>query len=271
MMAYRHSLAVVVLLAFSIGAAQGETVTAQTVVQRCDLDTYAGDDNRSRLTVMLRDAGGNEKKNVYRRYWKNYAADKGDVFDKMVLVTEFPLDAKGTGFMRWAYKPEAGRDVDQWLYLPSLKKIRRVSVRDPADRFLGSDLSYWDISLRLAEQDEHRLVEERQQGGKTIYVVETRPREKSPLYSRLVARYERAGDWRDCNKTRIEYFDPNGVLLKVQTLSWQKVSDAWLWDTVEVRNRKTGHSSVFQVSDVAINVGLKDRLFTERSLKRGIR
>ena len=271
MRAFKYSVMVALLPFVWAGVVQAESVTAETVVQRCDLDTYAGDDNRSKLTVILRDAAGNEKKNVYRRYWKNYAREKGDVFDKMVLVTEFPLDAKGTGFMRWAYKPASGRNVDQWLYLPSLKKIRRVSVRDPADRFLGSDLSYWDISLRLVEQDEHRLVEEKTLNGKTVYVVETRPRDKRPLYSKLVARYEKNGDWSDCNKSRIEYFDPNGVLLKVQTLSWQKVSNAWLWDVVEVNNRKTGHSSVFQVSDVAINVGLKDRLFTERALKKGIR
>lgn len=270
-MADKRSLWAGAVLIAWMGVAHGETVTAEMVVQRCDLETYAGDDNRSKLTVVLRDAAGNEKKNVYRRYWKNYAEKKGDVFDKMVLVTEFPLDAKGTGFMRWAYKPGTGRNVDQWLYLPSLKKIRRVSVRDPADRFLGSDLSYWDISLRLVEQDDHRLVKEESRGGKTVYVVESRPREKKPLYSKLVAHYEKNSDWSDCNKTRIEYFGPNGTLLKVQTLTWQKVSDAWLWDAVEVNNRKTGHGSVFRVSDVAINVGLKDRLFTERALKKGIR
>ncbi len=270
-MLYSRSLIAGFLLVLGAAAAQAEAVTAEMVVQRCDLDTYAGDDNRSRLTVILRDAAGNEKKNVYRRYWKSYASEKGDVFDKMVLVTEFPLDAKGTGFMRWAYRPETGRNVDQWLYLPSLKKIRRVSVRDPADRFLGSDLSYWDISLRLADRDEHTLVRETARGGKTVYVIESRPREKKPLYSRLVAHYEKRGGWADCNKTKIEYFDPGGALLKVQTLTWQQVDGAWLWDEVEVNNRKTGHSSVFRVSDVAINVGLKDRLFTERALKKGIR
>ena len=270
-MVEKRSLIAVVMLAGWVSFAHGEAITAETIVQRCDLDTYAGEDNRSKLTVILRDATGNEKKNVYRRYWKNYAGKKGNVFDKMVLVTEFPLDAKDTGFMRWAYKPETGKNVDQWLYLPSLKKIRRVSVRDPADRFLGSDLSYWDISLRLVNQDDHRLIDEKTQGGKTHYVVESRPREKKPLYSKLIAHYEKNGDWADCNKSKIEYFDANGALLKVQTLTWQKVSDAWLWDVVEVNNRKTGHSSIFKVSEVVINVGLKDRLFTERMLKKGVK
>ncbi len=252
------------------GVAQAETVTAEMVVQRCDLDTYAGDDNRSKLTVILRDVAGNEKKNVYRRFWKNFVG-KGDVFDKMVLFTEYPLDAKGTGFMRWAYLPETGKNVDQWLYLPSLKKIRRVSVRDPADRFLGSDLSYWDISLRLASQDKHRLVEEQSIDGGTRYIIESVPMERKPLYSKIIAVYEKASDWGDCNKTSMEYYDPNGSLLKVQTLSWQNVSGAWLWDEVVVSNRKTGHSSTFQVSDISINVGLKDRMFTERALQKGIR
>ena len=245
-------------------------VTGAEIVQRCDLDTYAGEDQRTRLTVILRDAEGNEKKNVYRRYWKNYGG-KGKIVDKMILFTEFPPDAKGTGFMRWSYVPEAGKNAEQWLYLPSLNSIRRVSVRDPGDSFLGSDLTYQDISLRRVDQDEHRLLREETKNGKSFFVVESIPKEKDPLYSKVISWYEHAPDWADCNKSRIEYYDAGGALLKVQKLKWQKVNGAWVWDEVTVDNIKTGHSSIFRVSDVEVNVGLKDRLFTERTLRRGIR
>ena len=240
------------------------------IVRHCDLETYAGEDQRTRLTVILRDASGNEKKNVYRRYWKNYGGKK-NIVDKMMLFTEFPPDAKGTGFMRWSYMPGAGKNADQWLYLPSLNAIRRVSVRDPGDSFLGSDLAYQDISLRAVDQDEHKLLRVENKDGKAYYVVESVPKERKPLYSKVISWYEKTDDWKDCNKVRIEYYDVGGGLLKVQKLKWQKVKGAWVWDEVTVDNLKTGHSSIFKVTDVEVNVGLKDRLFTERTLKRGIR
>lgn len=240
------------------------------IVKQCDIDTNPGKDQRSTLTVILRDASGNEKKNVYKRYWKD-AEGKDQVFDKMMLFTQFPPDAEGTGFMRWGYLPEAGKNADQWLFLPSLNTIRRVSVRDPGDSFLGSDLTYEDISFRAADQDEHELLREETEAGDTYYVVESRPKEADPLYGKRIAWYQKSADPADCNKSRIEYYDTRGALLKTQTLTWQQVDDAWVWDTVEVNNVRTGHASVFRVTDVEVNVGLRDRLFSERTLRRGVR
>jgi len=261
--------AVLILPVMAISAAAAQPSGAE-IVQRCDLDMNAGQDQRSRLTVILRDAAGNEKKNVYRRYWKNYGGKK-NIVDKMILFTEFPPDARDTGFMRWGYMPTTGKNADQWVYLPTLKKIHRVSVRDPGDSFLGSDLTLQDISLRLVSQDAHKLLRTEDKAGKQYYVVESRPKEKNPLYQKVIAWYEKAPNWQDCNKRKIEYYGPRGGLLKTEKLSWQKVDGAWIWDEVDVKNLRTGHSSVFRITDVEVNVGLKNRLFAERTLKRGIR
>ena len=249
---------------------QAEELTGAEIVQRCDKEANAGHDQRTILTVILRDSAGNEKKNVYRRYWKDYEGRK-KIADKMVLFTQFPPDAKGTGFMRWGYIPGEGKNAEQWLYLPSLASTRRVSVRDPGDSFLGSDLTYQDISPRLLSQDNHQLLREETRDGQAYYVVESLPKESNPLYSKVIAWYEKTANWADCNKRRVEYYDPRGQLQKVQSLTWQKVDNAWVWDRVLVDNQEIGHSSIFQVTDVSINVGLKDSVFTERTLKRGIR
>ncbi|MBI5450495.1 MAG: outer membrane lipoprotein-sorting protein [Gammaproteobacteria bacterium] len=247
-----------------------EELTGADLVQRCDLDTFAGHDNRSVLTVLLRDASGNEKKNVYKRYWKDLDG-KGGIDDKMILFTEFPPDASGTGFMRWGYVAGADNNAEQWLYLPSLKSIRRVSVRDPGDSFLGSELTYQDISPRLLTQDTHTLLRTEQRNGAEYYVVESLPKETRPLYGKVVAWYAKVSQWADCRKARVEFYEPNGSLLKTQVLKWQQVGKAWLWDEVVVNNAKTGHSSVFRVTSPEIDVGLSDALFSERTLQRGIR
>jgi len=188
-----------------------------------------------------------------------------------VLYTEFPPDARGTGFLRWAFTPEAEKNADQWIYLPVLRKTRRVSIRDPGDSFLGSDLTYADISGRSIDQDKHKLLTVDKKNGKEFYVVESTPKESSPLYSKRVSWFSKEDDLDSCVKVGIVYYDSRGDELKKQSLSWQKIGGAWLWKKVEVKNVQTRHSSLFEVEKAEVNVGLRDNVFTERALKKGYR
>lgn len=244
--------------------------TGDEIVQQCDLNTNIGKDSRSTLSVILKDAGGNEKKFVYKRYWKDNNG-KDQIVDKMMLFTVFPPSGAGTAFMRWGYVPGAGKNADQWLYLPNLKSLRQVSVRDPGDSFLGSDLTYQDISYRGLDEDTHKLLREEKLQGQDYYVVESVPREKNPLYGKKIAWYEKAATWADCNKRRIEYYDPRNIPIKNQVLAWQKVGDGWLWDEVHVENLLTGHTSLFKITEPELNVGLEDKLFSEQTMRNGVR
>jgi len=253
------------------GPAAAAEVTGAEVVRHCELEKDPGNDQKSTLTVILRDADGNEKKSVYRRYWKAYHGKKG-LQDKMVIFTRFPADQRGTAFMRWGYLPSEHKPPEQWLYLPSLNTVRRVSQRDPADSFLTSDLAYWDINDRQLEDDEHKLLRVEERDGATYYVVESVPKEAGAPYSKRVQWFRKDGDgWDRCVKTRIEYYGPDGQLVKTQDIQWQRVNGAWVWKRVEVENVKTHHRSIFEVSDVKVNSGIRDRVFTERTLKRGVR
>lgn len=243
-------------------------VTANEIVRHCEYKN-PGEDQLSRLSISLIDKDGNERKNIYERLWKNYHGKDG-VLDKMVLFTEFPPDAKGTGFMRWGYTAASGKLADQWLYLPQLRKIRRVSVRDLGDSFLGSDLTYGDIEERPADADEHVLLRVDELKGERFQVVESTPKEARPLYSKKISWYGEVSDWDGCYRAKTEYYDPQGILLKTQSLVWQQVGGAWAWDKVEVVNHQTKHKSLFEVTDVKVGVGLEDRQFTERELKRGL-
>lgn len=267
----RGTRAILVLIAGTGIALQAnaaaEAPAARDIVQQCDFK-YPGDDQTTRLTIVLRDKDGNEKRNVYSRMWKDYRGED-EIADKMVLFTEFPPDAKGAGFMRWGYTPASGKNAEQWIYLPVLKRMRRVSVRDPGESFLGSDLTHFDIGGRELDADEHKLLKAEEADGRKGYVIESTPRETSKsLYSKVVSTFVDAGEG-NCVKTGMQYFDPRGNLLKEQTMSWQQVDGAWVWNEVNVRNVQNGHSSVFQVGDVKINTGLKDNVFTERNLTKG--
>jgi hypothetical protein len=264
------SAAALAVLMIALPPAVTAAPSGEEIILHCDLETYPGQDQRSTLTVIVRDAAGNERRDVYKRYWiDNKGRDQ--VVDKMMLFTEFPPDASGTAFMRWGYLPEAGKNADQWLYLPSLNTLRRVSVRDPGDSFLGSDLNYQDISYRPLDADEHKLLREEVRDGQAYYVVESRAKERNPLYGRVLTWATKADDWADCNIRRIEFYDTRDSLIKVQTLDWQRVGDAWVWDEVVVENARTGGMSIFRVTNAEVNVGLEDRMFSERTMRRGVR
>ncbi len=243
------------------------TVTGEEVVKNCDFKN-PGNDQRSKLAIVLKDSSGSERKNVYLRLWKDYKGAEG-VADKMILFTEYPPDAQGAAFMRWAFTREADKNADQWIYLPALRKIRRVSIRDPGDSFLGSDLTYADISGRAWDEDEHKLIRIEPASNNEFYVVESTPKEKNPLYSKRLSWFLKTPSWDGCIKARVDYYDKRGDLLKRQNLRWQKVGSAWVWDKVVVQNVQTLHSSLFEVTNVEINVGLQDSLFAERTLEKG--
>jgi predicted methyltransferase len=242
-------------------------VSADEIVRNCE-NKYAGNDQKSRLTIVNRNKDGSERKNIYVRFLKNYEPN-GEVMQKMLLTSEFPPEAKGLTFMRWEYGLTTGKVPEQWLYTPSLRNVRRVSIRDPSESFLGTTLTLGDIAYRAAEQDQHSLLGIERNIDGEFYVVESVPKEQASLYSKVVNYYTKTAGWDQCVKVHAIFFDTKGIQLKKQNLHWQQVSNAWVWSHVEVENTQNQQVSTFELSDVEINPGLSEELFTERNLRKG--
>jgi len=228
-----------------------------------------GHDQRSRFIVMLMDQHGKVKRSEYIRFWKDFGGRDG-VSDKMMLFNILPNEAKGAAFLRVAHSGDQAGQVDQFIYLPALRKIRRVSIRDPGDSFLNSNLTYADVSKRALEGDEHRLIGIRDVKGTEFYVVESVPKEAKPLYGKRVFWFLKTKKWDNCVTTRIDYFDNRGDLVKDQFIQWQQVGGAWIWDRVLVRSKANLTQSVFQITDAKVNLGLGDDIFSVRTLKNGL-
>lgn len=226
-------------------------------------DLPQGDDQKSTVTLRLISGQGQERKIVTSRYWKNYRGKEG-FYSKTLFFTDFPPDVKMTGFLIWDYAAE-GKIDDLWLYLPSLRKVSRISTRDQNDAFMGSDLTFADMGQRRLDEDTHALIGEKPCDGQTCYIVESKPKEGGSAYSKRVF-WILKDDWRT---VKIEYFDQKKEPLKVQTIKWQKSGDLWVWKETTVKNQQTGHSTIFGISNLKVNNGLRDDLFTERMLRRG--
>lgn len=242
-------------------------VSADEIVRNCE-NKYAGNDQKSRLTIVNRNKDGSERKNIYVRFLKNYEPS-GEVMQKMLLTSEFPPEAKGLTFMRWEYGLTTGKVPEQWLYTPSLRNVRRVSIRDPSESFLGTTLTLGDIAYRAADQDKHNLLGVERNIDGEFYVVESIPKEQGSLYSKVVNYYTKTANWDQCVKVHAIFFDTKGIQLKKQSLQWQQVGNAWVWSHVQVENTQNQQISTFDLTDVEINPGLNEELFTERNLRKG--
>ena len=145
------------------------------------------------------------------------------VVEKMILFAQFPPESKGLAFMRWEYTPESKKVVDQWLYTPFLRNMRRVSARDEGERFLGSTLTLADIGMRAVNRDKHRLLRIDRNKNMMFYVIESIPVSKNDIYSKRIMWFSKTPSWENCLKAGVVYFDRKGFHLKNQKLRWQKV------------------------------------------------
>jgi len=238
---------------------------AESIVAHCD-NKYPGENQTTQLSVSVKNRLGGEQKAVYKRFWRK----NEDGQEQLTLFTVTPLDAKNTAFMQYTYAASMNRDTEQWIYLPNLRKTKRITIRDLSDSFLGSDLTHDDIRLRLPEDDTHKLIRTKNGGKLKHFLIESIPKEKESQYSKKTAHYILEKDSGQCLKLAITYYDRKGVKLKKQKITWQKVKKAWIWKKVEVNNLQTLGSSIFEVTKPEVNEGVSGRWFTVRALEKGL-
>ncbi len=250
------------LTPFSIVA---ETLSGSEIVQRCYYKN-AGDDQRSRLLVTSTLTNGKKVSSEYIRLWKNYAGKDG-IVDKVVLYTASAHN-QGLAFMRWGYTNDSERLAEQWVYLPEMRIVKRISKRTPEEMDWG--FSDDDLRVRDITEDDHRFVEIRTIEGKEFYVVESIPK-NDPIYGKRISWFSKHDDWEQCVEKRVDYFDKEMKMLKKQFVTWRQIDGAWVWENAVIKNFKADSTIVYDVKEVEVNVGLDDREFTTRALARGYR
>jgi len=173
---------------------------------------------------------------------------------------------KGTGFLGWSYENET-RDDDQWLYLPALRKVRRIAAGNKDDYFMGTDFTYDDMGDRKIEEDTHKLIKSELYENVNCYVVESVPIKKGEMYSKKLT-WVNQENWLT---RKVDFYDRKGRFLKTLTMDWQAIKGIWTWKRGEMKNHLTRHSTVIEIKKTRVNTGLKDRVFTERTLKRPLK
>ena len=164
----RVIIAICAVAAMLPGMAPASDITALEIMQRVDARDD-GDNRTARLAMSLIDAEGN----VRERSLETFMKDRGaDTLNLMFFLT--PADVRGTGFLTHDFR-EPERDDDQWLYLPELRKSKRIASGDKSQSFMGTDFSYADMTRRVVEEWTYRLLGERDVRGKAAWLVEATP------------------------------------------------------------------------------------------------
>lgn len=248
----------VILLA---GTTFAQDITGLDIIQKV-YNRPTGDDMKGDLTMIIENARGNQRVREIKQYVKNF----GDL-EKKIMFFNAPADVRNTSFMNWSYS-EGNRGDDQWIYLPALKKVKRISSDSKSDYFMGSDFTYDDLGDRQPLEDTHTLLREETLDGQETYVVESIPKDEEYMYSRTVTWIVK-DSWIGLKK---EFYDEDEDLLKILSVNEQLESAGVIILTnVKMTNVQSGQSTVMSFSNVEINTGLADNTFTERIMRRGIR
>lgn len=190
--------------------------------------------------------------------------------DSNVLVRfSAPADIKGTAFLQLEH---ADGEDDLWIYLPALKKSRRLVANNKRDSFVGSDFSYGDILLPKVDLYRHTLLRSEDIDGNDCFVVESVPAddtvETNSGYSRKIT-WVRKDSFLEA---KVEYYDLSGRLLKTQQVKGHELVEPdtgrWFARYREMTNHQTGHRTVLRFEDVKPGVDVPDTLFSTRHLER---
>lgn len=250
----------IAVLVFSL--AHTENAKAQVTGQKIMENVYnipKGNDTQGELTMTLTNSKGENRV----RKLKQYIKDDGNT-EKKIMFFVSPADVKGTSFMNWSYT--SGKDDDQWIFLPALKRTKRISSDSKGDYFMGSDFTYDDLGDRHPDEDSHKLLKEENVEGVACYVVESKPKENGYMYSKTITWVSKE----NFIGVKREFYDPSGKLLKILEIGrFEKISGFWTILETEMRNVKKNHSTSMVFSNVKINAGIDDARFTERSMSVG--
>lgn len=216
-------------------------------------------DQKARMKMILRNRHGEQS----LRDIHNRTLEVKNDGDKAMSIFDSPRDIKGTAFLSYTH---ATKPDDQWLYLPALKRVKRISSANKSGPFMGSEFAYEDISSQEVEKYKYKYLKDEKIDGRDTFVVERFPQYKNSGYKRQIA-------WVDkemYQPLKIEFYDRKNSLLKTLTYHDYKqyLNQYWRPGRMEMVNHQTGKSTSLSWLDYKFRSGLTARDFDKNSLKR---
>jgi outer membrane lipoprotein-sorting protein len=221
-------------------------------------DTGFGD-MTANMTMELRNKQGDSSIRYIRIKTLEVTGDG----DKSLSIFDKPADVSGTAFLTFSHalKPD-----EQWLYLPALKRVKRINSNNKSGPFMGSEFAYEDLASQEIEKYTYNYLRDEIQNGIDCFVVERFPAYEHSGYTRQIAWINKA----EYRPEKIEFYDRKNSLLKTLDYSGynQYLNQYWRASSMSMENHQTGKSTLLTWSNYAFKTGLDDGDFNRNSLKR---
>jgi hypothetical protein len=240
-------------------AARAETPEQQglSVAVLCDKANMGFKSEKSELTMELINAHGD----VTNRKIVIETLEGTDDGDRSRSTFVWPADVKGTRLLTWTHKQD---DDDQWLYLPAIKRVKRIASNNKSGSFMGSEFAYEDFGSQEVPKYTYKLSGDTKEQGRDVWLLERYPVSKTSGYTRQVV-------WMDKeykNPLKIDYYDRKGELLKTaQFGDYRAFGKLWRASKIDMHNVQTKKRSVITWTTRRMDAQLEDKLFKSDALE----
>ncbi len=259
----RYALAVMAIV--GISAASFAVEDAKQIMQKSQ-DARTLDGSEAVASLTINDGKGNQRVRKFSNASKREPAKR---LEKTIMRFLDPADVKGTGILTFDYE---NKDDDMWLYMPAIRKVRRIVSSEKTKSFMGSEFTNADITKPNIEEYTYKLL-----GSETIENTECFKIEIVPATKEIATSYGYSKKIAWVGKTdyvdrRSEYYDLDGKLLKVITAKSIKLLDKKnkKYQTLDVfiENMQNGRSSRFLIDNIVFNPNVKEEYFTTDYLQK---
>ena len=231
------------------------------IAARSDRSDRGFGDSQVQLEMILRNAAGDQTSRMLSL--RTLEITDESVGDQSLIVFDTPRDIEGTALLSHAKILDPD---DQWLYLPALKRVKRISSVNKSGPFVGSEFAFEDFTALELNKYAYLYIREEACGEKACDVVERTPRYEHSGYTRQLSWIDQA----EYQTQKVEFFDRRGELLKTLTFSdYRKYQDKyWRSHQLDMVNHRTGKSTQLVYGDYEFDTGLTGRDFTKGMLER---
>jgi outer membrane lipoprotein-sorting protein len=251
------------LLIFAVNGAYAITPEKKgfEIAARSDRSDRGFTDSEVYMKMVLRNKAGKESRRTLK--FKTLEVPDENMGDKSLIVFDNPADIKGTALLSHARMLDPD---DQWLYLPALKRTKRISSVNKSGPFVGSEFAFEDFTALELNKYDYKYLRSEELNGMVCDVVERYPRYEHSGYTRQISWI----DQKVFQVRKVEFYNRRGDLMKTLVLDDYKVyhSKYWRAHKLSMVNHQTGKSTDLLYSDFSFGKGFSNRDFTKSVLRR---
>ena len=243
----------------NIALAEGDPIKGLEIANESDRRSNGFIDSSSTMKMILKNRHGESSTRELRVRSLEVENDG----DKSLTIFDTPADVKGTALLTFSHKT---KNDDQWLYLPALKRVKRMSSSNKSGPFMGSEFAFEDIGSQEVDKYTWTYLKDETLDGVECYVLQRIPTDRKSGYTKQIIWMDKA----EYYPIKIDFYDRKKTLLKTLISSNYKLYKDKFWRAhlMEMKNHQTGKSTDLIWDNIQFDKSYKDSDFSKNSLKR---